>query len=296
MKLYAPAYYKNFTCIADKCEHSCCIGWEIDIDAETLKKYEGLNDGYGSVIKSSISYDGDPHFSLCEGDRCPHLNENGLCKIILGVSEDHLCTICREHPRFYNFTRVAEVGIGMSCREAARVILSSPLYHISEEVGEMDADEIEIQFDGRLERERLYKILRDNDISYIERINKICEEYEIFLADDSVYLKIIENLEYLDPSHKDMLLTYSSERRANGFDEYLERFLAYLIYRHCTEAVDLEDFSARLGFCLILEGLLSSLIHSQNAKDIGEIATLSSIISEEIEYSDDNTETLIFSL
>lgn len=42
MKLYAPEYYKNFKCIADKCEHSCCIGWEIDIDEETLKKYENL--------------------------------------------------------------------------------------------------------------------------------------------------------------------------------------------------------------------------------------------------------------
>ena len=293
MKLYAPAYYKNFTCIADKCEHSCCIGWEIDIDADTLEKYEGLNDGYGSVVKDSISYDGDPHFSLCENDRCPHLNENGLCRIILGVGEDHLCTICREHPRFYNFTSVAEVGLGMSCREAARVILSSPLYYITEEIGKTDADEIEIEFDGRIERQRLYEILRDDRLAYPEKIANICRDYGVRLSDDSVYLEIIENLEYLDPAHKDMLLKYSSDRRAVGYDEYLERFFAYLVYRHCTEAFDIEDFSLRLGFCLVLEGLLASLICTENASTLDDIATLSSIISEEIEYSDDNTDALM---
>ena len=32
MKIIAPNYYPAFRCIADKCRHSCCIGWEIDID------------------------------------------------------------------------------------------------------------------------------------------------------------------------------------------------------------------------------------------------------------------------
>ena len=31
MILRVPSYYKTFQCIADKCEHSCCIGWEIEL-------------------------------------------------------------------------------------------------------------------------------------------------------------------------------------------------------------------------------------------------------------------------
>ena len=58
MKLYAPQYYKDFKCIADKCDHSCCIGWEIDVDGEALERYEGLSGGYGDAVKDSISYDG----------------------------------------------------------------------------------------------------------------------------------------------------------------------------------------------------------------------------------------------
>ena len=32
MQIIVPDYYKEFSCIADHCRHSCCIGWEIDID------------------------------------------------------------------------------------------------------------------------------------------------------------------------------------------------------------------------------------------------------------------------
>ena len=294
MKIYAPEYYKNFKCIADKCPHSCCIGWEIDIDRTTLAKYESLSEGYGSVIKNSISYDGDPHFKLCSGDRCPHLNERGLCEIILNLGEDHICDICREHPRFYNFSNVAEVGIGMSCIEAARVILSSPLYYVYEEIGEMDANDDEINFDGRGERAKIYEILSNTSISYTERLSKIYEKYEISVSDDSIYLEVIESLEYLDESHKSLLLNYSTATRPACADEYLERALAYFIYRHTTEAVDIYDFCDRLGFCLFCERLLASLITSQNAKNLDEIVALASIISEEIEYSDDNTSALLF--
>ena len=34
-----PDYYPSFECIADKCEDTCCAGWQIVIDKETLKKY-----------------------------------------------------------------------------------------------------------------------------------------------------------------------------------------------------------------------------------------------------------------
>ena len=66
-----------------------------------------------------------------------------------------------------------------------------------------------------------------------------------------------------------------------------------MIYRHCTEAVDIEDFCARLGFCLFCEQLLTSLALSESARTFQEIAHLASIISEEIEYSDDNTSALM---
>ena len=294
MKLYAPTYYKNFQCIADACEHSCCIGWEIDIDETTLQKYKKLKSGYGATVCNSIVWDETPHFRLCEGERCPHLDERGLCKIILEVGEDHLSDICREHPRFYNFTSVAEVGLGMSCPEAARLILSSPDFAKMEEIGEVATEQDDgISFDGRAERKRVYAVLQEND--YASALAQIYGAYSIGVGEDNQWLNVIDSLEYLNPAHRALLMQYSSARRpADGkAEEYCKRFLAYLVYRHCTEAFDGEDFAVRLAFCLFCERLLASLICARGAETLYEIAALASILSEEIEYSDDNTWALM---
>ena len=293
MKLYAPTYYKRFQCIADRCEHSCCIGWEIDIDEVTLEKYQKLNSGYGAAIRDSISMKDTPHFRLCEGDRCPHLDERGLCKIILNVGEDYLCDICREHPRFYNFTSVAEAGVGMSCPEAARLVLSSPDFAVFEEVGEVATVTDDVPFDGCAARAAVYAILEEND--YTSALDKIYCTYSIDVGEDDRWLNILGSLEYLDADRKGLFLQYSSALRPGGQEkaEYLKRFLAYLVYRHCTEAIDREDFCIRLAFCLFCERLFASLICLQKAETLQEIAALASLISEEIEYSEENTWALM---
>ena len=293
MKLYAPKYYKNFKCIADKCDHSCCVGWEIDIDKSTLEKYQSLHGGYGDVIKASISMDDTPHFKLCDGERCPHLDERGLCKIILNCGENFLCDICREHPRFYNYTSVCEVGIGMSCTEAARIILSSPDYAKLDEIGCVDAEEDFSTFDGRAHRSEIYALLADRECGYAEKLEKIYRTYSIDAGEDSVWLEILDSLEYLDAEHKKLFMNYSSSLRPVGCDNYLERFLAYFIYRHCTEAFDEDDFSDRLSFCLFCERLFASLICTEAARSLDEAQVLARIISEEIEYSEENTWALM---
>ena len=294
MKLYAPKYYKRFKCIADKCEHSCCVGWEIDIDNNTLEKYKGLKNSYSSAIMDSISTIDTPHFKLASHDRCPHLDGQGLCKIISNVGEDYLCDICREHPRFYNYTNVAEVGIGMSCREAARIILSSSDYAEMEEIGETDANAYAAEFDAREARNEIYAILNDTSLDYEARLDKIRKKYSVNATNDSEWLSLLDSLEYLYEAHKALFMNYSSQSRTNGKDEYLERAFAYFLYRHCTEAEDEYDFSARLSFCLFCERLLSSLICHERAETLDEVAVLASIISEEIEYSDENTLTLTY--
>ena len=294
MKLYAPSYYKNFKCIADKCKNSCCIGWEIDIDAATLEKYKNLKSGYGATIMSTVSMEETPHFKLCTGERCPHLDENGLCKIIINEGEGYLSNICREHPRFYNYTSVCEVGIGMSCEEAARVILLSPDYLSYECIGEVGVDSDDVDFDGLLERAEVYKILQNKELNYTERLDKIYKKYEIDIGNDEWWKEKIDRLEYLDIKDKELFKNYSSKiRPSKETEKYLERLLAYFIYRHCTEAYDIYDFSARLSFCLFCERLFSSLICKQNAKDLNDLVNLAIIISSEIEYSDENTQSLM---
>lgn len=294
MKLYAPRYYKRFKCVADKCEHSCCVGWEIDIDSESLQKYKNLNCSYKDEILNSISYDVTPHFKLTKEERCPHLDARGLCKIITNIGEDCLCDICREHPRFYNYTSVAELGIGMSCREAARIILSSPDYAEFECIGEIECDAVSADFDALCERSKIYDILKDGKLSYKTKLEKIHADYAVETESDDYWLNLIESLEYLDENNKKTFMNYSSKKRTSLFDEALERFLAYFIYRHTTEAEDFFDFCRRLRFCLFVERLFASILYFEAPGTREELAALASTISEEIEYSQYNTFNLTY--
>ena len=77
------------------------------------------------------------------------------------------------------------------------------------------------------------------------------------------------------------------------YERQAERALAYFIFRHCSEVFDADEYSAALGFCLFCEKLLASLIVSENAENEGDVIELARILSEEIEYSEENTEALL---
>ncbi len=296
MKLYAPKYYNEFVCIADKCSHSCCIGWEIDVDDIALCKYRSSSHSYAKQIISSISFEEAPHFRLNTGDRCPHLNSKGLCEIILNLGEDYLCDICREHPRFYNYTNYGkEVGLGMSCEEACRVILSSDDYGVFVEIGETCGEIEKMDFDALSCREKVYSVLSDTSLSYNEKLSTISAGYNVSPTEipDSTWRKILSSLEYLDPAHKPLFAVYSSDAYTQPrYEKYLERALAYFVFRHCSEAQDEYEFRASLGFCLFCERLLASLLVYEKSDSFDDVIRLARTVSEEIEYSEDNTDAI----
>lgn len=119
MKTFAPDYLPEFRCIAGACRHTCCIGWEIEVDDESLVRFLQMPDVAPQILP------GDPaQIRLLPGDRCPFLNDSGLCELILRHGETVLCQICRDHPRFRNFwSDRIEMGLGLVCEEAGRLIL-----------------------------------------------------------------------------------------------------------------------------------------------------------------------------
>ena len=133
MKIRQPVYFKDFCCIGSNCSDNCCIGWEIDIDKETEEYYNAVKDKLkgqkiktlGERLERYIS-SGEPLHFIMDGERCPFLNKDNLCDLILELGEESLCEICREHPRFYEwFGNTEERGLGLCCEEAARLILQS---------------------------------------------------------------------------------------------------------------------------------------------------------------------------
>lgn len=108
-----PDFYGEFQCLADKCAHSCCLGWEIDVDEDTAALYKELPGPLGEELREQLCLLPEPHFKMTADGRCPFLNKEGLCRLILSYGEDALCDICREHPRFYNtFPARQEAGLG----------------------------------------------------------------------------------------------------------------------------------------------------------------------------------------
>ena len=288
MKLYAPLYYKDFKCIADRCSHSCCIGWEIDIDPCSYEKYCSLSGGYGEIIKGSIDNTDTPCFKLGENDRCPHLNERDLCNIITNLGQDYLCEICREHPRFYNDTPYGkEVGLGLACEEACRVILGSDEYKSFYVVEELTEALDTFNFDPIPYRTRIFDILA-LDLSYDERLDLISMEFGIstsFLSDEEWH-SCISSLEYLEPQHRQLFLNFSKNTNYKSDEKMFERAFAYFIYRHLTQAADEEELCASVGFALFCEKLLRTLSLQIDTH------LAARIISEELEYSQDNTKAI----
>lgn len=126
MILRIPNYYKLFHCIADKCKDSCCsAGWEIDIDEKTANFYKNVSGSFGDKLIKNISTTSPSHIILNKSGICPFLNDKKLCEIYINLGKNHMCDICKEHPRFYEwFDGVKEGGIGLCCEESARIILS----------------------------------------------------------------------------------------------------------------------------------------------------------------------------
>ena len=121
-----PDFYECFRCRASACRHSCCRGWEIDIDENTLELYQNLNGEWREKMDAAIVCDDSgAHFRLTEDERCPFLQQDGLCELIRSFGEDALCDICALHPRFYEVVGSYELaGLGLSCEAVCDLLLA----------------------------------------------------------------------------------------------------------------------------------------------------------------------------
>ena len=178
MLLRVPDFYDSFHCIADKCTDTCCVGWEIDIDDTSAKRYAKVKGEFGKMLRENIE---DGHFKLLAGDRCPFLRQDGLCDMICHLGEDYLCDICREHPRFVEvYGDIMEKGIGLCCEEGVRLLLecnstaSSPIAFVEREIDDEPDDIPDDAIEARdaifEEREHLFAILADHSKPLNERL------------------------------------------------------------------------------------------------------------------------------
>ncbi len=296
--VYAPNYYQVFKCIADKCKHSCCIDWGICIDEETYAKYKQM----GDILPTIKECEDGPCFALGADGRCPHLNEKGLCNIILSHGEGYLSEICENHPRFFNDingTRM-EAGLGIVCEEACRLILETESPFTFVKIEELDDEEdMEIDFDPLPQRDHILSVI-EGDGSYLEKITALKTEFaisELYPADE--WLDKFLSLESLDAGWKEDLQAMRGKlfRKAGGdagqYGKYYARLLTYFVYRHVSIAESEEELRARLAFALLSVEVIRSLFEEAQTQTLETLIDLARRYSAEIEYSEENTAALV---
>lgn len=284
MSVFVPNYYRKFKCIANECKHSCCIGWEIEVDEGSLARYAQLEPASRDWVFAHIATDGAPHFRLDARERCPFLAENGLCEMILTLGEASLCQICADHPRFRNFYETfTEMGLGLCCEEAARLILTEPFALVPLDTGEFvpNAEEAEMLE----ERERIFEILSHKKAP----VSALTGVYGISFAAWEKLLDLLDTLERFDEAWGERICGL----KARALDlRVLERpgvsnLAAYFIFRHFGDAMYEGNARARVAFaifsCLVI-GMLGE------TQDLFDAARQYSV---EIEYSEENTRKVI---
>lgn len=293
MKLIAPAYYPQFSCIAGKCRHSCCVGWEIDIDEETAEAYRTFPGAIGARMQKCIDFDAEPPHFILQGkeERCPFLNDRGLCDIILTCGEDALCQICTDHPRFRNFySDRTEIGLGLCCEAAASLVLGyeAPAALICLTDDDLpDALTAEEQSYFAL-RDTLLALLQDRTRPFAARLTEVLAQVGgVRFSDLRAWGDFLLQLEILDSAWEVHLADIGAER-AELPGHAAEQLCVYLLTRHLPKMLDGEDAAVLVSFAVLAYDLISALYARSETRDFASLCELVRLFSSEIEYSEEN--------
>lgn len=302
MKQIVPDYYHRFTCMGGKCPHNCCIGWEIDIDDTTLARYGAVTGPLGQKLRRNIALDGCAHFLLDSRERCPFLNGDNLCQLIIELSRDSLCQICSDHPRFYNqWPDRTEAGLGLCCPAAAELILrqKAPVALMAEETDGENSNTDPESAALLSYRDRLFACLQNRTLPMEMRLARILALSGSTLPARTLqqWADIYRPLERMDAAwdlQLDRLArgdTVSHLPSEEDFETALEQLAVYFLYRHLFGALEDGRITERVLFVAHTVQLLSSL-----SGNIAELIELSRLYSAEIEYSEENLDAILNAL
>lgn len=278
-----PKFYKNFLCKADKCKHSCCKGWEIDIDEETAGKYLAMTGELGAEIRQNIGKNEESYFfKLTEDERCPFLQKNGLCKIILNIGEENICEICTMHPRFFTMLDDVELcGVGLSCEKTCELLLGDEkdlVFYIEDTEEELSFSEVLAVIGLNLPNEMQEFSLTVN----AENINKVLEimaKTEPIDENWSKELSIMQDMDNVELKAKEYL--------ENSDKNILNKIYQYILYRQLERLVDI-DMEALINYAQY--SILFIILHTMISKELGESVRR---WSEQIEYDTDNVDLIL---
>lgn len=177
MRYMKPHYYDAFRCIANQCPETCCAGWQIVIDEDSLEKYSRIENSFGNRIRNSVDWTEGIFYQYDR--RCAFLNEQNLCDLQSELGEEALCDTCRRYPRHVEeYEGLREYSLSLSCPVAAAMILKEkePVTFQEWETDEEDEfEEFDFLMFTQLEdaRDVIFQIIQNREIDLRIRMKKI---------------------------------------------------------------------------------------------------------------------------
>lgn len=311
MLVFKPDYYDRFRCAAGRCPDSCCQQWAVQVDPESAALYRSLPGALGDRLREVLqTRDGETVMALT-GGRCPMWRSDGLCRIQAELGESALCRTCRAFPRLtHDYGDFMELGLELSCPEAAKWILGAPPAPLTLEQrpgGEMPEYDREAMAVLKASRETMLAIVSDESLpvgntlalgllygcqAQSELDEGVPQPFNASAALTearelakpgcfSGMLDFFQHLELLTPQWEAMLRSpkpgqWSCRHRA---------LARYLIHRYWLQAVSDYDLYCRVKFIVISCLLVKTLG--------GDIFTTAQLFSKEIENDTENVEAIL---
>ena len=309
MEVFYPNYYEKFVCIAAKCPDSCCKEWSVDVDEVSAAYYRSLPGPLGDRLRSVLEDTEGGTIMVIENGRCPMWRKDGLCEIQAQLGHDALCKVCREFPRLrHDYGDFVELGLELSCPEAARLILTQPKQNMVAQTvpgGEAPEYDTEIMAILRRTRKEFLDFLESTTLPfpqilkifllYIYDVQTELDGGELAVlspdvtiagvtgsADAQPLLNFFLGLEILTPQWKTRLESPTDSPR---WIPQHKALLHYFIQRYWLQAVSDYDILCRGKFAIaacLLIGFLG-----------GDLVETAQLFSKEIENDPDNVEAIL---
>lgn len=311
MDVFSPTYYRSFRCVAASCPDSCCKEWAVDVDSQSAAYYRALPGDLGNRLRAVLQDTEDGTVMTIENGRCPMWRQDGLCRIQAELGHDALCQTCRDFPRLrHDYGDFVELGLELSCPEAARLILTSTEQHMlfsshpGGEAPDYDAEVMRILRHSRKETlDFLYNssyslpetiaviLLHSHSVqSQIDGADPIPIEPELCLAEAKKHIEgadakaifaFFQKLEILTPEWENRLAQPPVSIR---WTPHLRALMGYMIGRYWLQAISDYDLICRVKFAVTACLLVGSLG--------GDPIATAQLFSKEIENDLDNVDAI----
>lgn len=297
MKLVTPSFYKDFECIAGDCPDSCCQGWEVDADKDSLAYYKTIGGEIRERIDSVLDKDefNNTIFRLTKNKRCPFLNDENLCDMHIAIGGEHTPYTCRTFPRFINdFGGTREMGISFSCPVASDMMwelkdpfdFTSELNDVPPSLNDIDA---ELYFFLLNSRKKAYSIVQNQDKPLNERLKELLDfgleiQNEIDSYDEGEsgidFFEIFKNPEVINEEWVQKVNSANKEGLVLNTKSN-ENIAMYFLFRYFLNAVYDYDVLSKIKMAVV--GVLVPTYFGNDAWTIH-------LWSKETEHSDVNME------